>query len=248
MDMTNHLSLWFHMINRPVFCVKNGKVIAANAAAEHRMLCKGMDISEIVGEHLEDYEAFDSGSLYLTVMAGGLPYSASVIRTEEYDVFQILQDAEDERLQALALAAQQLRVPLSNVMTEADRLLANLDSSDPETAQQANHINRSLFQLLRIVVNMSDASRYQYDLKAGMQNTNLTALVDEVLEKVQHTVSGNNVQINYTSAGEFVYGLANSEKLERAIHNLLSNAVKFAEPGSIVDVRLTRNNNRLSLL
>ncbi len=246
MDMTNHLSLWFNMIDRPVFCVKSGVVIAANRAAEHRLLHAGMDVSDIVGEHRDAYEAFESGSLYLTINAGGLPCNACVTRTDEYDIFMIQQDAEDDRLQALALAAQQLRVPLSNVMTEADRLLKRLDSGDSETAQQANHINRGLFQLLRIIVNMSDANRYQNDLTADMENVNLTALIDEVLEKVQTVASKSSVQIHYTGAGELIFSLANSEKLERAIHNLLSNAIKFAEPGSTINVSLTRNANRLA--
>lgn len=247
MDITNHLSLWFNMIDRPVFCVKSGKIIAANSAAQHRMLCTGMDIFEIVGEHRDAYEAFESGCLYLTITAGGLPCDASVTRTDEYDIFLILQDAEDERLQALALAAQQLRIPLSTVMTEADRLLAGLDTNDPDTVQQAKHINRGLFQLLRIIVNMSDANRYQNDPKADMENVNLSSLVNEVLEKIRSVASGSGVQIQYTAINEFVFGLANSEKLERAIHNLLSNAIKFAEPGTVVDVSLTRNGNRLAI-
>lgn len=247
MNTENHPFPWLELMDHPAFCVKNGVVAAVNSAAENRMLQIGMDIREIVTEHHSVYEAFENGCLYLTIIAGGLPCNASVTRTKEYDIFIINQSSNDDQLQALALAAQQLRIPLSNVMIVADRLLAGLDSADPKAQQQANQINHGLFQLLRIISNMSDAGSYQEARSSGMQTVDLIAVIAEVVEKAQTISAATGITLSYSGPDIAVIGLANAEKLERAIYNLLSNALKFSPSGSTVEIKVTRNGNLLSV-
>ncbi len=246
METTNHLFPWLELIDRPAFCVKDGVVIAANSAAEQRMLRIGTDICDIVTEHRSAYKEFESGCLYLTINIGGYPWNASVTRAKECDIFLINQGADDDHLQILALAAQQLRIPLANVMTVTDKLLANLDRSDSAAQQQAKHINHSLFQLLRIISNMSDAGSYVGGSSAIMQTVDLTAVINEIMEKAHTITADTGVLLSYTGMGTPILGLANTEKLERAIYNLLSNALKFAPAGSMVDVKLTKNGGFLS--
>jgi len=246
MKTMNHLFPWLELIDRPAFCVKDGVVAAVNAAAEHRMLRAGMDIHEIVTDHQEAYREFKNGSLYLTITAGDLPCNASVSRTEAYDIFLIHQDAEDDQLHTLALAAQQLRIPLSNVMTVTDRLLADLDNADPNTQQQASQINHGLFQLLRIISNMSDAGSYKSAPTSGMQTIDLTAVVDEIIEKAQAISADVGINLSYTGPKAPIWGLAYEEKLERAIYNLISNALKFSTAGSTVEAKLAKSGNMAS--
>lgn len=246
METTNHLFPWLDLIDRPAFCVKDSVVVAVNAAAEHRMLRVGMDVYKIVTDHQEAYKAFKNGSLYLTITAGDFPCNASVSRTEEYDIFLIHQDTNDDQLHTLALAAQQLRIPLSNVMTVTDRLLADLDNANPDTQQQASQINHGLFQLLRIISNMSDAGSYKNTPASGMQTIDLTAVVNELMEKAQAISADAGITLSYTGPSAPIWGLAHEEKLERAIYNLISNALKFSTAGSTVEAKLTKNGNMAS--
>lgn len=247
METSNQLFPWLELIDRPAFCVKNGVVVATNSAAERRMLYVGTDVREIVTEHREEYEEFNSGCLYLTVTIGGLPCTARINRTAECDIFLIHQEADDDQLQTLALAAQQLRIPLSNVMTVTDHLLSGLDEADENAQQQASQINHSLFQLLRIIGNMSDASSYKYGITSGMQTVNITAIIDELIENTQAVFSDIGITLSYSSLNNPVYGLAHEEKLRRAIYNLLSNAMKFSPAGSTVEVALNKSGNTISL-
>lgn len=246
METINQLFPWLELINRPAFCVKDGVVIAINSAAENRMLRIGMDVREIVTEHRGAYEEFQNGCLYLTITVGELPCNATVTRTKECDVFLINQDSDDEQLQALALAAQQLRIPLANVMTVTDRLFSGLDEADPAVQKQASQINHNLFQLLRIISNMSDARNYQNKQLSNMQTVDLTALFDEIAEKAQAMSETTGITISYHGLSTPVFGLANTEKLERAVFNLLSNALKFSPEGSEIDITLTKNGKQLS--
>ena len=246
MNTANHPFPWLGLMDRPAFCVKNGTVIAANSAADRRMLRVGTDISEIVIEHREEYESFQNGRLYLTIKMGDLPCNASVTRTDECDIFIVHQDIDDDQLQTLALAAQQLRIPLSNVMTVSDRLLSQLNDPDDVVQQQANQINRGLFQLLRIVSNMSDAGSYRDLHTVGMQTVDLTAMIEEIMEKAQAVSESTGITLSYTGPDAPIFSLANAEKLERAIYNLLSNALKFSPEGSTVEVKATKSGNLLS--
>ena len=242
METLNHSFPWLELIEHPAFCVKDGIIIAANSPAERRLLQVGTDVREIVTENREAYESFRNGSLYLTIHVCGLPCPASVTRTQDWDIFHIHPDSEDGSLQALALAAMQLRVPLANVMTVTDRLFSDLKTADPEIQKQAGQINQNLYRLLRIISNMSDAGNYYCD---DMQTSNLTSVIDEVVNKAQVCFSGSNIHLEYSSLQAPVLSLANTEKLERAIYNLLSNAARFSPSGSTVTATLTKNENQL---
>lgn len=246
METINQLFPWLELMNRPAFCARDGVIIALNAAAKRRMLQLGTDIRQIVTEHRNEYEQFENGKLYLTITVSGLPCQASVTRTRECDIFTIEQDPDDEHLQTLALAAQQLRIPLSNVITVTDRMLSNLDESDAEAQHQASQINHGLYQLLRIVSNMSDAGSYRGMFAANMQLVDLTSVFDEIIEKIQTVSADTQISIAYTGLNFSVFSMVNAEKLERAVYNLISNALKFSPAGSTIEVKLSKNENAVS--
>ena len=248
METTSQPSFpWLELIDRPAFCVKDSVVVAVNSAAENRMLAIGMNVREIVTEHHDAYENFVNGSLYLTITAGGLPCHASVTRTKACDIFLIHQ-TDDDNLQALALAAQQLRIPLSNVMLITDKLLTDLEHTNTDVQQQAKQINHNLFQLLRIVSNMSDADSYQNARHIGMETIDFAALIAEIMEKAQ-TISQNvGISLCYTAPNGPILGMANAEKMERAVYNLLSNALKFSPAGSTIEAKLIKSGNHASFI
>lgn len=242
MDTNKNLFPWLEWIDSPVFCVKDGVIIAANYPAEQRNLSVGMDIRQIVTDQREAYDTFQNGSLYLTIQVCGLPCPASVTRTQDCDIFHLQRDGEDGTLQALALAASELRIPLANVLTVADRLLAKLEENDEETRKQAGQMNQNLYRLLRIISNMSDAGNLVH---TGMETADLTALIDEIMDKAQAFFADAQVSLAYTGLDNSVFTLVNQEKLERAIYNLLSNAAKFASPGSTITASLTKSDSQI---
>jgi len=237
---------WLELIDYPAFCVKDAVIIAANTAAEQRQFLVGTHIDRFLTEHRDAYQAFEKGSLYLTVDLCGIPCPACVTRTQECDIFHIRRSEDDSVLQALALAAAQLRIPLANVMTMTDHLVSGLEKADDQIQSQAGQINQNLYRLLRIISNMSDASGYANNGSAGTQTVDLVSFISEVMEKAQTFFTGTDIVLTYTGPKGPVFGVANSEKLERAIYNLLSNAAKFSQPGSTVSASLTHNDKRLT--
>lgn len=246
MEETNSLFPWLELLEYPAFCVKDGTVAAVNAAATGRLLHPGININEIVTDHWEEYKNFSGGSLYLTIYTGGIPCAAWVMRTAEYDLFTLRQDEDNERLQVLALAAQKLRIPLSNVMTLTDILLKELNEENGKLKRQASQLNQGLFQMLRIISNMSDAAANQTLGFPAMETVDLRALFREVVEKIRALSAGSGSRICYTEPDAPVWGLADPEKLERAASNLLSNAMKFSPKKSTITAKLTVSGDTLS--
>lgn len=235
---------WLDFIDRPAFCVKDGVVVASNAAAQNRLIRVGDDVRNIVTAHWDTYESFSNGSLFMTVTVGLVPCNTNITRTADGDVFILEQDSKDDQLQALALAAQQLRIPLSNIMALADTMQSK--SKTKAEQQQATQLHRSLFQLLRIVSNMSDSGSY-YDIPmVGMEITNITGLFREIMEKAQTISENTGIKLIYTESKEVVLTIADPEKLERAVYNILSNAIKFSPPGGTVDAKLSCNGKQIA--
>lgn len=233
---------------RPSFCVKDGIIIKTNPAAAGHMIETGTPISSLLSTGAEEYAAFTGGCLYLNLSVSGQNLGASVSKLQDLDVFCVEQEEDNTQLQAMALAARELREPLASVMITAERLFPvfGLDE-DTGTRDQVARINRGLFQMLRVISNMSDASRYASDLGSRQEVRDITAVLEEIFSKASALVEHTGLTLEYTGYPESIYTLMDAEKLERAVLNIISNSIKFAPKGSTIQARLTRRNQKLYL-
>lgn len=248
MEYTEDSTAILNLIPSPAFTVKDGIITDANTAALQRQILIGSPIIDLLETGLEEYSQFRGDCLYLTLRVCDIPCSVSVTKAGDHDLFVLEQDADQAELQSMALAAQALRSPLANVMTVADRLfpLACFDDA-PEAQQQIARINRGLYQMLRIVCNMSDAYRYSSNCSLRTELRDISALVQEIFSSSAPLVDYTGVCLRYSGPKEAILGLVDAEKLERAIGNILSNAVKFAAPGGSILAQLTRKGKMLYL-
>ena len=227
---------------RPGFCVKEDQIINVNPAARELFLTDGMQVSSLLLTGKEEYAAFDGGCLHLSLSLSGQSRGASVTRMGGMDVFVLDDEADMAELRSMALAARELRKPMDSLMTIADRLSAK---GGEELAGEAARLNRGLYQMLRILSNMSDAGRW--GSAAGQQTLEIGAVFREVFEKAQTLVASTGVKLTYEGLREAVYCLADAGQLERAVLNVLANAVKFTPRGGTIDARLTRRGRMLQL-
>lgn len=235
-------------IPHPAFCVKEGTIVKANPAALGRLFQPGTPIEGMLETGAEEYAALKGGTLYLSLSHLGQTLGACVTCQGDFHLFQVEENQDSAELQAMALAARELREPLANVMVTADRLfpVSGL-TDDPGVSQQVARINKGLYQMLRVISNMSDAHFYTQATDARQEVRNITALVDEVFQKSAITMEQAGYSFQYKSCPEPVYSLADAEKLERAILNMVSNALKFAPSGSTIHAALAKRNNKLYL-
>ena len=233
---------------RPGFCVRNGIIVKANQPALSHMVTEGTEINQILLTGKEEYAAFSGGCLYLTLTLEDHPFGASVTRIGEFDVFILEQEEDQSELQAMALAARELREPLTSVMTTADRLFPmHALQDDPVTREQVARINRGLLQMLRVISNMSDASRYSAGTGTRQETRDVCSLLEEIFTRAGELVSHGGVTLSFRNLPGSVYSLVDAEKLERAVLNIISNAMKFTPKGGTMEASLTRRENMLYL-
>ena len=239
MDMVMHLP-------QPAFCVQDGTIVKVNTAASGRMIEAGTPIAQLLKTGVDEYQDFSDGCLYLMLNICDQELGFSVIRKNGFDLFQLEQDTLGYELQALALAARELREPLGGIMITADQLFP-ASSNDPTTDAQIARINQGLFQMLRLISNMSDAGHYATASSIPMEVKNISALLDEIFAKTTALVEYSGIALSFSGIAEPVYSLVNADLLERAVLNIISNAIKFTPQGGTIQAKALRRGNKLYL-
>lgn len=244
MEFQTDLPGWLNRYSCPAFFVKENIITACNQSAEALLLHPGLDIRELILTGAEEYAVFQTGCLYLKLKLSAKGCGASVIREGGSDFFLLDQEPEDADLRSLALAARELRSPLSNLMIAAETIRSEA-ADHPQLEEQLSRLSRSLHQMHRLINNMSDAGRSDLLTPAGIHDLN--RLFQDIFEKIQAQLENTNTILSYQGLSQSVYGLANAGQLERAVLNIVSNAMKFMPEVGTIHVTLTRQKNMLYL-
>lgn len=241
-DKVNMLEL----LLRPAFLVRDGHITAVNREAARHLITEGTSIQDMIVLGLEEYSAFSGGCLCLTLQIEGQRFAASVVPAENGHLFFLEQDAMDAKLQSMALVAQELRAPLTGLMTASEQLLPmEAVQEDAAARSYAAQMNRRMFQMLRMIGNMSDAVRFANKQSQPTEYVDIVALLDEIFQKTIPLAQQSQKELRYRGLDNHVFTLADSELLERAVYSMISNAMKFSPAGSVIEATLTRSGNML---
>lgn len=230
----NEIARMLELMDRPAFCADNGTIIAVNSAAAHRQFSVGASVFDLLTSGQEEYREFQKGYLWLKLHCSGEDYEACVTELKGRHIFRLEQTNADDELRLLALAAQTLREPLGNVMALVEELPA-----DPDAVAR---IERGLYQLLRIVGNMSPTAFFCPELR------DVGALLQEIWDKVQPVCESRGVELLWNAPAAPVLSNVDAELLTRAVHNLLSNSLKFAQPGDVLRLELKRRGRSYRII
>ncbi len=238
MEIQKEVSGMLEQISQPGFCVMEHRIAVLNTAARGLFLTAGTQVDTLLVTGQAEYAAFTGGCLYLTLRVGEQDRGAVVTRVGAADLFLLDPDLGSGELRSLALAAQELRKPLSNMMATMEYLPQTKDLAD-----QLASLNQGLYQLLRVVGNMSDAGRQS----SRQELRNIGALLEDLFDKGVLLARQAGLTLHYQGLEETVYCLVDEEQLERAVLNLLSNAMKFTPAGGTIQAALTRQGRMLRL-
>lgn len=238
MDMIDHLQ-------QMAFCVRNGIIVKVNAAASHRMVETGIPIEPLLKTGAEEYRDFSDGCLYLTLNICGQELGFSAARKNGFDLFK-LEQHESDVFRALALAAREMREPLSAIMIASDRLFPK-KAGEPDTDLHIAHMNRAMMQLLRLISNLSDVGKYADAESVPMQVENVPVLLDEIFAKAAAAAEHIGKVVRYNGVSENIFMAANAELLERAVLQIIDNALIFTPADGIIQVSLLRRGSKLLL-
>lgn len=232
------------LMPEPAFCVTQGVIHKANTAAQALSLTPGTEILPLLLTGQEEYRCFTGGCLSLQLSLEGQPRLASVTCLGDAHIFLLEREEEEEGLRAMALAAQELRQPLSNLIAIVDTLLPHtLSLSGGKNREWMARLSRGLYQMEKTIGNMSDAGSALFQ----PEYRDIPPIFREIFRKAGELLSGAGVTLRYTGPEKEIYGLIDSRQMERAVLNMLSNAVKFQGAGCEIHAALTCQGSYLRL-
>jgi len=247
MNSTNEIFQMLSFIQRPAFFVGGGMILRTNEAAAQHLITADTPVAELFAVENKGYSLPEQGSFNITLLVGGKKCSATVNRVGELDLFVLDADPEDDSLQGLLLASTQLRQSLHNVMIMCDLLFPTVSAEDmPRMEDQISRINRGLFQLNRLVNNMSDITRYSQE-RSCFTCRDISTLVESYFRKAADLLAQNRLEIRFTGLTKDISTLVDEEKLERAVYNILANAAAHTPAGGQILAKLTRHGKMLQL-
>lgn len=233
------------LMGRPAFCVKDGAVLTTNQSARNLGIHNGTEVASLLYSGKEEYAGYSQGHMFLTLWLNGECRDASVTLLSDTHLFLLDPEGGAHAFTAYARAARELRLPLGVVMNSSERLFAAIsDLEKPELVTQMSYMNRGMYQLLRIVSNMSDA------VSCGgnrMSLMDVTAVFSEILDKITMLCEHIDVQIRCKLHPLPLYSFIDEQKLERAVYNLLSNAIRNSRAGGVIEIALTQHKNNISI-
>ncbi len=172
--------------------------------------------------------------------------SAAPLRDAEGEIVGAVEVARDvsalsvlehEKDEFIAVAAHELRTPVTIIKSFAQALLRRSPQLDPAQRRMLDSIDRGCNRIDRIVRDLLDISRLQGgQLELLRERLDLAALVEEVVERMALTSAKHHLRV--TSAGPVIVR-GDRDRLEQVLAVLLDNAIRYSPRGGDVDVTVT---------
>ncbi len=164
---------------------------------------------------------------------------------ENSQLYEALREADRKKDEFIATLAHELRNPLAPLLLGVEIISAS-ETSNPQSKQISEMMNRQLSQLVRLVDDLLDVSRITTG-KLQLQTEPLTVkkIIDNVLEMSQAVLAQrkHHLSTDIGSPGTMVYG--DLTRITQIVMNLINNAAKYSEEGSPIELRTTADEGEL---
>lgn len=228
------------LLQQPAFCISEAGRVFSNAPARPLAPASGDALKQWLESTAETYTLWDrQGQLNLPVTLQGRTVAVTVAPLADGTLF-LLSDCtvSAARQQEMAVTAQVLRQPLSDLCAMTQQLTENLeDMEDPLLQAQTAAMTRHLYRLSRITCNLSDLSQLQRGVyPTRPEKLELVSFLQELSGELQELCEAAGHPLALRLPGQPVMVNADRVLLERALLNLLSNALKYSAAGTGVEL------------
>ena len=169
-----------------------------------------------------------SGALAFTALRG------------ENQLFRLRQDF-------ISNVSHELRTPLTRVRLFNELLLAEGQSDSEKRRNYRKVIDRECRRLTILIENILDFSRLERGArKYGRTTLDLRATLEDALESFRAASDEGRFRLE-SSLEPVGLVMGDAQALQQILTNLLDNAVKYSPEGSLIEVRLTSEDNTARL-
>lgn len=186
-----------------------------------RKPCDVQILKEILNEALKEYE-FNKADL-------------SQIQSEE-DQTEAIKQAQQT---FLSIMSDELRTPLSQVITITNILTRDIETTEPETLKKfLNHINESGESALAHIDRILKFTYLQsHDvLEADKENIDIVNLFQTEIDACQTQAKDKLVSISVETLRKMATISGINKEITNAVHEVISNAIKYSDIGGHVSI------------
>jgi len=154
-----------------------------------------------------------------------------------------LKEAEQLKDEFIGIAAHELRTPLAVLKGFAQMLIMQAEHGrGPELVdwqiEALQGIDQATARLVELTEDLLDVTRLQAGrLEFHLEPTNVVALLQRVMKRLQMTTEHNTISIN--TPLEYLLVQADPRRLEQVFSNLIGNAIKYSPEGGLIEVTIT---------
>lgn len=212
---------------RPGFITRGDIILRCNADARSMLLTEGTDVKPLLGPLWSLVETMGDGEFFAPLAVAGTARQACISKITGGYLF-LLEALEDESsLQAMALAAQQLRGPLNETLLTINLLEKVLPANNEEASSAMCLLRRSFCQLRQITDNMSAGHEYLDAPMFFREPTELREFFDELFQTAVTLTEPMGKTITFHASCKELIVHIDRQAVERCVYNILSNALKF---------------------
>lgn len=155
------------------------------------------------------------------------------------------QQVEDMKLDFVALAAHELRTPITVIKGYIEILEDELgNSADAKQKEFFNKLEISANQLSAIINNILHVSRIEHgNLNLKPEPTDWVALIKSVSQNLAKKAQTTNKKILLKTTGTIPQVSVDRMSITEVITNLVDNALKYSPDGTRITISISVNNN-----
>jgi PAS domain S-box-containing protein len=165
----------------------------------------------------------------------------------EYGLRQRAEQSDRAKDAFLAMLSHELRTPMTALVGWVHLLVhGRLNEETHRRALEA--VERSTKAQVKLINDMLDVSRIiTGKLQLEACRVDLASIVGTAVSVLLPNAADKDLTIRYESGVEHAWLQGDPERLQQVVWNLLSNAMKFTPAGGAIDVRLTRDGQRVTV-
>ena len=137
---------------------------------------------------------------------------------------------------ALALAAHELRAPLTTIKLNSELLLSMADAPKDELKQRLDSIKNETADLIQIINNFlgGNAGDLNKKLQIVKSNFSVKEVINKMLADLKNQAEAKNISFTFDDIEQDL-GIVTADpvRTKEVLYNLLDNAIKFTDSGTI---------------
>ncbi|MCA9954958.1 MAG: response regulator [Ardenticatenaceae bacterium] len=151
-------------------------------------------------------------------------------------MYEAVKVANTEKAEFIAMAAHELRNPLSQIAT-TNALFSRVGDLNAKQSQLLEKVNFSLERMKALIVDLDDIARLETgNIRVELRPLNLHELIQKTAESLQHDVLSRDHSLTLNVPPNLPLVCADRQRMIQVLTNLIGNALKYTPNGGQIVV------------